>query len=194
MEYESKGVVLHLIKQIIFFYERSLLQGTLVLVSIRFRETRAGHQRRVIPLSGQQLGYVARPGRRRGAPVSIGGRVLVDGGVVNLVPYDHLLKRADFTIIATISDSTCFWGKERCPEEEFGEQTKLRKTEINSSDFKFILMCSVFFFSNGDFFVCGFFRSAVDDGLYRLEGPSLSRPEAARPESGLRTGIAPSAS
>jgi NTE family protein len=32
------------------------------------------------------------------APVSIDGRVLVDGGVVNLVPYDHLLERTDLTI------------------------------------------------------------------------------------------------
>jgi len=37
------------------------------------------------------------------APVSIGGRVLVDGGVVNLVPYDHLLDRADFTIAVDVS-------------------------------------------------------------------------------------------
>ena len=32
------------------------------------------------------------------APVSIDERVLVDGGVVNLVPYDHLLERTDLTI------------------------------------------------------------------------------------------------
>ena len=37
------------------------------------------------------------------APVSIGGRVLIDGGVVNLVPYDHLLERADFTIAVDVS-------------------------------------------------------------------------------------------
>jgi NTE family protein len=37
------------------------------------------------------------------APVSIGGRVLVDGGVVNLVPYDHLLERCDFTIAVDVS-------------------------------------------------------------------------------------------
>ena len=36
-------------------------------------------------------------------PVSIGGRVLVDGGVVNLVPYDHLVERADFTIAVDVS-------------------------------------------------------------------------------------------
>ena len=41
-------------------------------------------------------------------------------------------------IIAAISDSTRFWGKERCPEEEFGEQTNLRKIEIYSSDFRFV--------------------------------------------------------
>lgn len=81
-------------------------------------------------------------------------------------------------IIAAISDSTCIWGKERCPE---GISAKY-------SDFKFILMCSVFLFSNGDFFVCGFFRSAVHEGLYRFEGLPPSRPEAARPESGLRPG------
>jgi NTE family protein len=37
------------------------------------------------------------------APVSIGGRVLVDGGVVNLVPYDHLLDRADVTVAVDVS-------------------------------------------------------------------------------------------
>lgn len=37
------------------------------------------------------------------APVSIAGRVLVDGGVVNLVPYDRLLERADFTIAVDVS-------------------------------------------------------------------------------------------
>jgi NTE family protein len=37
------------------------------------------------------------------APASIGGRVLVDGGVVNLVPYDHLLDRADFVIAVDVS-------------------------------------------------------------------------------------------
>jgi NTE family protein len=37
------------------------------------------------------------------APVSFGGRVLVDGGVVNLVPYDHLLERTDFTIAVDVS-------------------------------------------------------------------------------------------
>jgi len=37
------------------------------------------------------------------APVSIGGQVLVDGGVVNLVPYDHLLGRAEFTIAVDVS-------------------------------------------------------------------------------------------
>jgi NTE family protein len=37
------------------------------------------------------------------APVAVGGRVLVDGGVVNLVPYDHLLKRVDFTIAVDVS-------------------------------------------------------------------------------------------
>ena len=37
------------------------------------------------------------------APVSITDKVLVDGGVVNLVPYDHLLDRADFTIAVDVS-------------------------------------------------------------------------------------------
>jgi NTE family protein len=36
-------------------------------------------------------------------PVAIGGRVLVDGGVVNLVPYDHLLDRADITVAVNVS-------------------------------------------------------------------------------------------
>ncbi len=37
------------------------------------------------------------------APVSIGGRVLVDGGVVNQLPYDHLLGRCDFTMAVDVS-------------------------------------------------------------------------------------------
>jgi NTE family protein len=37
------------------------------------------------------------------APVFIGGKVLVDGGVVNLVPYDHLLERVEFTIAVNVS-------------------------------------------------------------------------------------------
>ncbi|HBI47393.1 MAG TPA: patatin [Smithella sp.] len=37
------------------------------------------------------------------APVSIAGKVLIDGSVVNLVPYDHLLERADFTIAVDVS-------------------------------------------------------------------------------------------
>ena len=37
------------------------------------------------------------------APVSFAGKVLVDGGVVNLVPYDHLLKRAEFIIAVDVS-------------------------------------------------------------------------------------------
>ena len=37
------------------------------------------------------------------SPVSIGDRVLVDGGVVNLVPYDLLLERVDFTIAVDVS-------------------------------------------------------------------------------------------
>ena len=45
------------------------------------------------------------------------------------------------------------WGKERFPES----------IPAKYSDLKIILMCSVFFFSNGDFFVYGFFRSAVDE-------------------------------
>jgi NTE family protein len=37
------------------------------------------------------------------APVSVDGRVLVDGGAVNLVPYDHLLERVDTTIAVDVS-------------------------------------------------------------------------------------------
>ena len=36
------------------------------------------------------------------APVSIGEKVLVDGSVVNLVPYDHLLDRTDITIAVNV--------------------------------------------------------------------------------------------
>ena len=39
------------------------------------------------------------------APVQADGRVLVDGGVVNQVPYDLLLKRADFTIAVDVSSA-----------------------------------------------------------------------------------------
>jgi NTE family protein len=37
------------------------------------------------------------------SPISIEGRVLVDGGVVNLVPYDLLMGRADFIIAVNVS-------------------------------------------------------------------------------------------
>jgi NTE family protein len=37
------------------------------------------------------------------APVPFAGKVLVDGGVVNMVPYDNLLERADFTIAVDVS-------------------------------------------------------------------------------------------
>jgi NTE family protein len=37
------------------------------------------------------------------APVSIGDRILVDGGVVNMVPYDLLTSRADFIIAVNVS-------------------------------------------------------------------------------------------
>ena len=37
------------------------------------------------------------------SPVSIEGRILVDGGVVNLVPYDLLMGRADFIIAVNVS-------------------------------------------------------------------------------------------
>lgn len=39
------------------------------------------------------------------APVSIEGRVLVDGGLVNLVPYDHLDPYCDFTIAVDVGRS-----------------------------------------------------------------------------------------
>lgn len=48
------------------------------------------------------------------APASIGGRVLVDGGVVNLVPYDHVLERADFTIAVDVG-KVCNHGKNEIP-------------------------------------------------------------------------------
>jgi NTE family protein len=37
------------------------------------------------------------------SPVSVQGRILVDGGVVNLVPYDLLASRADFIIAVNVS-------------------------------------------------------------------------------------------
>ncbi len=37
------------------------------------------------------------------APVAVEGRILVDGGVVNLVPYDLLTSRADFIIAVNVS-------------------------------------------------------------------------------------------
>ena len=37
------------------------------------------------------------------SPVSIEGRILVDGGVVNLVPYDLLIDRADLVIAVNVS-------------------------------------------------------------------------------------------
>jgi len=37
------------------------------------------------------------------APVSIGGRILVDGGVVNVVPYEHVMELCDVTIAVDVS-------------------------------------------------------------------------------------------
>ncbi len=37
------------------------------------------------------------------APVSIGDKVLVDGGVVNLVPYDHIMDRCDLSIVVNVA-------------------------------------------------------------------------------------------
>ena len=48
------------------------------------------------------------------APASVGGRVLVDGGVVNLVPYDHLLDQADFTIAVDVG-KVRYRGKREIP-------------------------------------------------------------------------------
>ena len=39
------------------------------------------------------------------APVSLGGRVLVDGGLLNQVPYDHLRERCDVTIAVDVCSS-----------------------------------------------------------------------------------------
>ena len=36
------------------------------------------------------------------APVSLGGNLLVDGGVVNLVPYDHIMGRCDISIAVDV--------------------------------------------------------------------------------------------
>lgn len=36
-------------------------------------------------------------------PVSIGGRILVDGGVVNVVPYEHVMNLCDVTIAVDVS-------------------------------------------------------------------------------------------
>ncbi|MCX5873598.1 MAG: patatin-like phospholipase family protein [Deltaproteobacteria bacterium] len=36
-------------------------------------------------------------------PVSIGDKVLVDGGVVNLVPYDHIIDRCDVSIVVNVA-------------------------------------------------------------------------------------------
>ena len=37
------------------------------------------------------------------SPVSIGGKMLVDGGIVNLVPYDHILDRCDLSIVVNVA-------------------------------------------------------------------------------------------
>lgn len=36
-------------------------------------------------------------------PVSIGGRILVDGGVINVVPYEHIMNLCDVTIAVDVS-------------------------------------------------------------------------------------------
>lgn len=48
------------------------------------------------------------------SPVSIEGRTLVDGGVVNLVPYDLLMGRADFIIAVNVS-RVRFAGEDEIP-------------------------------------------------------------------------------
>ncbi len=37
------------------------------------------------------------------APVAIGGRILIDGGIVNLVPYEHVMKLCDVTIAVDVT-------------------------------------------------------------------------------------------
>jgi NTE family protein len=37
------------------------------------------------------------------APVTIGGRVLLDGGIVDLVPYEHILDRCDVSIAVNVA-------------------------------------------------------------------------------------------
>jgi NTE family protein len=36
------------------------------------------------------------------APVSFGGRVLIDGGAVNIVPYDHVMSHCEVTIAVDV--------------------------------------------------------------------------------------------
>jgi|SRR5271157_595616 len=48
------------------------------------------------------------------SPVSIEGRIMVDGGVVNLVPYDLLMDRADFVIAVNVS-RVRFAGEDEIP-------------------------------------------------------------------------------
>jgi NTE family protein len=37
------------------------------------------------------------------APVTIGGRMLLDGGIVNLVPYDHIIDKCDVSIAVNVA-------------------------------------------------------------------------------------------
>jgi NTE family protein len=39
------------------------------------------------------------------APVSFGGRILVDGGVINEVPYEHIMELCDVTIAVDVSET-----------------------------------------------------------------------------------------
>jgi len=48
------------------------------------------------------------------SPVSVEGRIMVDGGVVNLVPYDLLVGRADFIIAVNVS-RVRFAGEDEIP-------------------------------------------------------------------------------
>jgi len=48
------------------------------------------------------------------SPVSVEGRIMVDGGVVNLVPYDLLMGRADFIIAVNVS-RVRFAGEDEIP-------------------------------------------------------------------------------
>lgn len=65
------------------------------------------------PLRAAVAGSMAIPGLAR--PVAYGDSFLIDGGLVNPLPYNHLAGLADLVVAVDVSGSTGGWERERPP-------------------------------------------------------------------------------